>query len=237
MHLVKCSIQRDWKRSEMRQQKSTEFELRLRFFYLRSATCFNCTYILLPFKFFTLSAVLFQMDLTPMEVLLRHIDFGDSRFCIAVIAIIFNPLFWNVVRTTADHTVDIVFKNQALFRNSVQQCLYVARLIRTTVWLSKIFIWSGFGFFFFFFVSFWPQQTQAELLILLLLWSNQQIGGKPVDDLTPLLTIISWAWLVNWDGSSQGPALLSIFSILKTVEKRQNCLYQGRMSQQCPWGW
>lgn len=39
----------------------------------------------------------FQMDLTPMAELARHIDFHDSSFCIAVIAIIFNPLFWNVV--------------------------------------------------------------------------------------------------------------------------------------------
>ncbi|XP_071319075.1 phosphatidylethanolamine N-methyltransferase isoform X2 [Trachinotus anak] len=37
------------------------------------------------------------MDLTLMEVILKHIDFHDSSFCIAVIAIIFNPLFWNVV--------------------------------------------------------------------------------------------------------------------------------------------
>lgn len=38
-----------------------------------------------------------KMDLTPMAELARHIDFYDSSFCIAVIAIIFNPLFWNVV--------------------------------------------------------------------------------------------------------------------------------------------
>ncbi|XP_031151223.1 phosphatidylethanolamine N-methyltransferase isoform X2 [Sander lucioperca] len=37
------------------------------------------------------------MDLTPMEGFLKHIDFGDASFCIAVIAIIFNPFFWNVV--------------------------------------------------------------------------------------------------------------------------------------------
>lgn len=92
------------------------------------------------------------MDLTPMEEFLRHVDFGNSSFWIAVIAIIFNPLFWNLVRTTADHTVDTVFKNQALVRISIQHwCLHVARLwelIRTTVWLSEILIWSGFGFFF-----------------------------------------------------------------------------------------
>ncbi|XP_058478040.1 phosphatidylethanolamine N-methyltransferase [Solea solea] len=38
-----------------------------------------------------------KMDLTPMEDFLKHLSFQDSSFCIAVIAIIFNPLFWNVV--------------------------------------------------------------------------------------------------------------------------------------------
>uniref|UniRef100_A0A665XAG0 Uncharacterized protein n=1 Tax=Echeneis naucrates TaxID=173247 RepID=A0A665XAG0_ECHNA len=41
-----------------------------------------------------------KMDLKLMEEVLKHIDFYDSRFCIAVITIIFNPLFWNLVRTT-----------------------------------------------------------------------------------------------------------------------------------------
>lgn len=40
----------------------------------------------------------FQMDFTLMEKLLKHINFYDTSFFIAVIAIIFNPLFWNVVR-------------------------------------------------------------------------------------------------------------------------------------------
>lgn len=48
------------------------------------------------------------MDLKWMEELLKHINFHDSNFCVAVIAIIFNPLFWNVVRLTADNTSDIV---------------------------------------------------------------------------------------------------------------------------------
>nr|XP_019938292.1 PREDICTED: phosphatidylethanolamine N-methyltransferase [Paralichthys olivaceus] len=38
-----------------------------------------------------------KMDLTLMEELLKNIAFCDSSFCIAIIAIIFNPLFWNVV--------------------------------------------------------------------------------------------------------------------------------------------
>ncbi|KAM9560189.1 phosphatidylethanolamine N-methyltransferase isoform 5-T6 [Salvelinus alpinus] len=32
-----------------------------------------------------------------MEDVLKHIDVYDPRFCVAVIAIIFNPFFWNVV--------------------------------------------------------------------------------------------------------------------------------------------
>lgn len=43
-----------------------------------------------------------------MKELLRLVNFHDPSFCIAVIAIIFNPLFWNVVRTTVDSTLNIV---------------------------------------------------------------------------------------------------------------------------------
>lgn len=38
-----------------------------------------------------------KMDLTLMEDFFKHINFYEPSFCIAVIAIIFNPLFWNVV--------------------------------------------------------------------------------------------------------------------------------------------
>uniref|UniRef100_A0A669D328 Phosphatidylethanolamine N-methyltransferase n=1 Tax=Oreochromis niloticus TaxID=8128 RepID=A0A669D328_ORENI len=38
-----------------------------------------------------------KMDLTLMEAFIKHINVYDSRLCIAVIAILFNPLFWNVV--------------------------------------------------------------------------------------------------------------------------------------------
>ncbi|KAK1881119.1 Phosphatidylethanolamine N-methyltransferase, partial [Dissostichus eleginoides] len=37
-----------------------------------------------------------KMDVTLMKEVLKYINFRDSSFCIAVIAIIFNPLFWNV---------------------------------------------------------------------------------------------------------------------------------------------
>ncbi|XP_028263832.1 phosphatidylethanolamine N-methyltransferase [Parambassis ranga] len=38
-----------------------------------------------------------KMDLTLVKELLKHIQLNESSFCIAVVAIIFNPLFWNVV--------------------------------------------------------------------------------------------------------------------------------------------
>lgn len=38
-----------------------------------------------------------QMDMSVLEELWRLIDLTEPRFCVAVIAIIFNPFFWNVV--------------------------------------------------------------------------------------------------------------------------------------------
>lgn len=38
-----------------------------------------------------------QMDLTPAQGLLRLMDFSDTTFFLAVAAIVFNPLFWNLV--------------------------------------------------------------------------------------------------------------------------------------------
>lgn len=67
---------------------------------------FLCAHIFVGFYAFVFIIFFFflwfQMDLTLMEELLKHIDFHDYSFCIAVIAIIFNPVFWNVVRTTVD---------------------------------------------------------------------------------------------------------------------------------------
>uniref|UniRef100_A0A8C7JGW4 Phosphatidylethanolamine N-methyltransferase n=1 Tax=Oncorhynchus kisutch TaxID=8019 RepID=A0A8C7JGW4_ONCKI len=37
-----------------------------------------------------------KVDMSVMEDVLKHIDVYDPRFCVAVIAIIFNPFFWNV---------------------------------------------------------------------------------------------------------------------------------------------
>ncbi|KAF0025122.1 hypothetical protein F2P81_022003 [Scophthalmus maximus] len=39
-----------------------------------------------------------KMDLTLMEELLKRLAFHDHSFCVAVITIILNPLFWNVIR-------------------------------------------------------------------------------------------------------------------------------------------
>ncbi|XP_029562215.1 phosphatidylethanolamine N-methyltransferase isoform X1 [Salmo trutta] len=38
-----------------------------------------------------------KVDMSVMEDVLKYIDVYDPRFCVAVIAIIFNPFFWNVV--------------------------------------------------------------------------------------------------------------------------------------------
>ncbi|XP_051959530.1 phosphatidylethanolamine N-methyltransferase [Xyrauchen texanus] len=38
-----------------------------------------------------------QMDMSVLADLSRFVDLTESRFCVAVIAIIFNPFFWNVV--------------------------------------------------------------------------------------------------------------------------------------------
>lgn len=38
-----------------------------------------------------------KMDLAPARELFRFVDFQDTTFCVAVAAIIFNPLFWNLV--------------------------------------------------------------------------------------------------------------------------------------------
>ncbi|KAI1886487.1 hypothetical protein AGOR_G00196250 [Albula goreensis] len=38
-----------------------------------------------------------KVDVSAMANILQHIDPSDARFCVAVIAILFNPFFWNVV--------------------------------------------------------------------------------------------------------------------------------------------
>lgn len=47
-----------------------------------------------------------------MEDVLKYIDVYDPRFCVAVIAIIFNPFFWNVV---SNQSIDVKFIEQTLF--------------------------------------------------------------------------------------------------------------------------
>ncbi|XP_052346714.1 phosphatidylethanolamine N-methyltransferase isoform X1 [Oncorhynchus keta] len=44
-----------------------------------------------------LQEITHRVDMSVMEDVLKHIDVYDPRFCVAVIAIIFNPFFWNVV--------------------------------------------------------------------------------------------------------------------------------------------
>ncbi|XP_066520514.1 phosphatidylethanolamine N-methyltransferase isoform X3 [Hoplias malabaricus] len=37
------------------------------------------------------------MDMSVVSEVMKHVDLTEPRFCVAVIAIIFNPFFWNVV--------------------------------------------------------------------------------------------------------------------------------------------
>ncbi|XP_066520512.1 phosphatidylethanolamine N-methyltransferase isoform X2 [Hoplias malabaricus] len=38
-----------------------------------------------------------KMDMSVVSEVMKHVDLTEPRFCVAVIAIIFNPFFWNVV--------------------------------------------------------------------------------------------------------------------------------------------
>ncbi|KAG5853556.1 hypothetical protein ANANG_G00027240 [Anguilla anguilla] len=38
-----------------------------------------------------------KIDASAMADVLRYVDPLDARFCVAVVAILFNPFFWNVV--------------------------------------------------------------------------------------------------------------------------------------------
>lgn len=53
--------------------------------------------MLMSTRFNMFDSFSFQMDLKVFDAVLKHIDFHDPSFHVAVIAIIFNPLFWNVV--------------------------------------------------------------------------------------------------------------------------------------------
>lgn len=58
-----------------------------------------------------------QMDMSVLAELWRLIDLTEPRFCVAVIAIIFNPFFWNVV----SHCICVspaLREDQVVFMNS-----------------------------------------------------------------------------------------------------------------------
>lgn len=74
----------------------------------------------------------FQMDLKMMEELVNLINFTDPSFCVAVIAIIFNPLFWNVVRAAGDYICYNPFRDRITANkfnkwilNSQKQCCWL----------------------------------------------------------------------------------------------------------------
>uniref|UniRef100_A0A6Q2Z6C0 Phosphatidylethanolamine N-methyltransferase n=1 Tax=Esox lucius TaxID=8010 RepID=A0A6Q2Z6C0_ESOLU len=65
-----------------------------------------------------------KVDILNMEVL-RYIDVCDPRFCVAVIAIIFNPFFWNVVARWEHRTRGLT----RLFGGPYLACYSLATLI------------------------------------------------------------------------------------------------------------
>ena len=47
----------------------------------------------------TRAPVCLQVDMSLLGEVVRHVDVSDPRFCVAVLAVLFNPFFWNVVRS------------------------------------------------------------------------------------------------------------------------------------------
>uniref|UniRef100_A0A671PVT2 Phosphatidylethanolamine N-methyltransferase n=1 Tax=Sinocyclocheilus anshuiensis TaxID=1608454 RepID=A0A671PVT2_9TELE len=66
-----------------------------------------------------------QMDMSVLAELWRLIDLSEPRFCVAVIAIIFNPFFWNVVARWEHRTRGLT----RLFGGPYVACYALAGLI------------------------------------------------------------------------------------------------------------
>nr|XP_057917850.1 phosphatidylethanolamine N-methyltransferase isoform X2 [Doryrhamphus excisus] len=66
-----------------------------------------------------------KMDLKVFEEVLRHINFHDTNFHIAVIGIIFNPLFWNVVARWEHQTRNL----SRLFGSPYLACYFLGFII------------------------------------------------------------------------------------------------------------
>ncbi|XP_056153455.1 phosphatidylethanolamine N-methyltransferase isoform X2 [Lampris incognitus] len=66
-----------------------------------------------------------KVNMVLMEEVLEHIDVFDPRFCVAVIAIFFNPFFWNVVARWEHRTQGLT----RLFGSSYLACYSLGFLI------------------------------------------------------------------------------------------------------------
>lgn len=76
-----------------------------------------------------------QMDMSVLEELWRLIDLTEPRFCVAVIAIIFNPFFWNVV----SHCICIssaLKDDQVVFMKPSMICVFLVSSRNSVTWAA-----------------------------------------------------------------------------------------------------
>ncbi|CAL8304747.1 unnamed protein product [Lota lota] len=66
-----------------------------------------------------------KVDMSLLGEVLRHVDVYDPRFCVAVLAVLFNPFFWNVVARWEHRTRGL----SRLFRSPPLACYCLGFLI------------------------------------------------------------------------------------------------------------
>uniref|UniRef100_A0A8C5CHB4 Phosphatidylethanolamine N-methyltransferase n=1 Tax=Gadus morhua TaxID=8049 RepID=A0A8C5CHB4_GADMO len=73
----------------------------------------------------TRAPVCLQVDMSLLGEVVRHVDVSDPRFCVAVLAVLFNPFFWNVVARWEHRTRGL----SRLFRSPSLACYCLGVLI------------------------------------------------------------------------------------------------------------
>ncbi|XP_030196893.1 phosphatidylethanolamine N-methyltransferase isoform X1 [Gadus morhua] len=66
-----------------------------------------------------------KVDMSLLGEVVRHVDVSDPRFCVAVLAVLFNPFFWNVVARWEHRTRGL----SRLFRSPSLACYCLGVLI------------------------------------------------------------------------------------------------------------
>ncbi|XP_061086978.1 phosphatidylethanolamine N-methyltransferase isoform X2 [Conger conger] len=66
-----------------------------------------------------------KVDVSVMAAVLQYLDPWDARFCVAVIAVVFNPFFWNVVARWEHRTRGLT----RLFGGPYVACYFLGLLI------------------------------------------------------------------------------------------------------------